>query len=83
MPVSELIQVLQQKRETLRRLQAQAEAVEREIETLTAAIKILEETKGPMNVAPVLHVPDPAASVHQHEPSHQVPATGTIRKAFP
>lgn len=84
MPAEELIQVLQQKQETLKRLKAQTEGIEREIETLRAAIRILEQSTGPV---PVVTNAGFAAEGSTSEKSHEgvphAPVPGNIRKAFP
>ncbi len=81
---AELVQVLQQKKEILRRLKGQVEAVEREIETLTAAIKILEKSTGAPGVT--VEAVEPKLEVFSEKNAEGVPhthVTPNIRKAFP
>lgn len=72
MLIEELFGAIQEKAEVLQRIRAEAQRIEKEIETLQAAVKILErEPKTPLPG-------EPAGSS-----AHHVPAPETIRKAFP
>ncbi len=85
MATAELVQVLQQKREILRRLKAQVDAVEHEIETLAAAMKILEKSSGPVavSVESPEEKPETVIQERSHEGVPHAHASSNIRKAFP
>jgi len=72
MLIEELFGAIREKEEVLQRLKAEAMRIEKDIETLRAAIKILErEPRGPQAVES-----SAVSSAH-------APAPETIRKAFP
>jgi uncharacterized membrane protein len=72
MLIEELFGAIREKEEILQRVKAEAQRIEKEIETLRAAVKILErEPRAPLSA-------EPAAA-----PATHAPASETIRKAFP
>lgn len=72
MLTEELFGAIREKEDVLQRLKAEAQRIEKDIETLRAAVKILErEMKPPLPV-------EPATSS-----TAQVTAPETIRKSFP
>ncbi len=70
MLIEELIAAIQEKEEVLQRMNVEAQRIEKEIETLRAAVKILEREVKPQVVEA------PAKPIRSTSPE-------TIRKAFP
>lgn len=72
MLIEELFGAIREKEDILQRVKAEAQRIEKEIETLRAAVKILDrEPRAPLSS-------EPAAPQTAH-----APAPETIRKAFP